>query len=515
MRWARSRLLGTDVEATSALQWPGSFVCPLCGRPVVVRSGPIVPPYFAHRRGEGTVDCENYHPPASFRFQVYADSAGRSTTGGMRESAYLAIRGHAPNEVELLLRIPRADLQGDWTGAIAFDTGFGTVSITQEVARRGSWISVAPMSQYGITASGVVDPRYASAFYDAHLSLSPTGSIFLYSEAIQPLLMANEPLCWGNNYWLVGHAEGLRLSMAPRVVDLTTIDLRAPWVIALLRLPSSDSLTAQQKQAAERWLNRSIRVGRDTFSFLDPLPHHFDADGTPVFREDQNVVRFQCPTGARLQVVSPTGSPSEVRVDTLADTCELVINRLGTWNLFVAGRDAGQIRVQVCEFLEAPTVTLMSGNESALCPSIAARDLLERAVAKGNAVHLRVALEVLCQLVTVNGQAWPEDAGFTWTIATSVDQALLINVQGLGSISVGAIRPHAQRDDWTWIEPRCAWLWSVSVPPTTPGGSVRIHLPTRILPLSIRRLEARRWNQRFAAHVRAVETDLAARTRDV
>src|SRR5208283_2241210 len=125
-----------------------------------------------------------------------------------------------------------------------------------------------------------------SRFYDAPLGLEPTGSLFRYGEGLQRQLSRNEPIYWGTSYWLVGRADELQLPRAPAALDVDVADLRRPWVVGLIALPPSDKVAGDQRALAERWLKRSIAIGRESFSFVDPLPHHFDSDGTPVFEVD-------------------------------------------------------------------------------------------------------------------------------------------------------------------------------------------------------------------------------------
>src|SRR5580700_1776412 len=278
MWWARSRLLNLDVDASQADQWPGSFACPCCARPVGLRRGPILPPYFAHRRGEGTADCENYHPPSRLRQAIGLRLTSSRPRGETRELPFLAIRGHAPREAELVVRIPKADSAVSWSGSILMDTGLGEMAISSLAAEKGAWVSVSPLRYYAVTASGEVDPHYASKFYDVQLALEPTGSLFRYGEGLQRQLSKIDHIFWGTNYWLVGLADALQLSHAPASLDIDVVDLRSPWVICLLTLPPSDRIACDQRGLAERWLGRSIAIGRDVFSFVHPLPHHFDSD---------------------------------------------------------------------------------------------------------------------------------------------------------------------------------------------------------------------------------------------
>ena len=63
MIWALARGSREHVEARHASRRTGRYVCPVCGKAVELRHGYKVAAYFAHVRGEGTEECELYHPP--------------------------------------------------------------------------------------------------------------------------------------------------------------------------------------------------------------------------------------------------------------------------------------------------------------------------------------------------------------------------------------------------------------------------------------------------------------------
>jgi hypothetical protein len=510
MWWARSRLLNLDVDASQADQWPGSFVCPSCARPVGLRRGPILPPYFAHRRGEGTADCENYHPPSRLRQAIGLDLTSSRSKSETRELPFLAIRGHAPREAELIVRIPKADSAVGWSGSILMDTGLGEMAISSLATEKGSWVSVSPLRHYAVTAAGEVDPYYASKFYDAPLALEPTGSLFRYGEGLQRQLSRVDQISWGTNYWLVGLADALQLSQAPAFLDIDVVDLRSPWVICLLTLPPSDRIAGDQGRLAERWLGRSIAIGRDVFSFVYPLPHHFDSDGTPIFEEDTATIRLRCPTDASLLVFNDAGERAEVEVHPLADEHEVHLGKPGNWRILLDGREAGWVRLENCLSLVPPRILLEVAGEAALLPSLESERLLEKAIVASESIQVTADLDSLRNLVTIDAAAWPNAGSLAWTVETAGRSSMHIDVHGVGAIgSAGAHSPR-QRIVAPDLQAMANWLWSVSRPASAQGSPVRINLPRLPLPSVIRRLEGRRWHVRFGAHVRALQAKLRA-----
>ncbi len=510
MWWARSRLLNIDIDAAQANQWPGSFVCPICTRPVVLRSGPVIPPYFAHRRGEGTGGCENYHPPSRLRQAIGLRLAGARSSSEEVQLPFLAIRGDAPREVELVIRIPKTGAPSTWSGVVLLDTGLGEMPINSVGAERGVWASVSPLRQYAVTVSGEVDPFYASGFYDAPLGLEPSGSLFRYGEGVQRQLPKNEPIYWGTSYWLVGQAAALQLSRAPAALDVDIADLKSPWLVALVTLPPADNVAGDQMLLAERWLRRSVVVGRESLSFVDPLPHHFDHDGTPVFESDAYSLRLRCPGDMSLVIYNDAGEQAAISVNALADEHNVRLNASGKWHILLGGRPAGSIRLEDCAALIPPRVLLKVGEMTALLPTLEAEALLKQSAEAHSTVQVAVDIENLRDLVTVNGTAWPSSESLVWTIEGRRRVDLTVAVRGIGAVGgticsdvpVGTVTPK--------IAAVASWLWSVSDAPYTLSSPIGINLPPIQLPAVFRRLEGRRWHVKYAAHVRLLQSTLFA-----
>jgi hypothetical protein len=410
--------------------------------------------------------------------------------------------------VELVVRIPKDKSASVWPGVVHLDTGLGEMAISSVSAEKGIWHAVTPLAQYAVTVSGDVDGRYLTKFYDAPLGLEPAGTLFRYGEGVQRQLGRNEPIYWGTNYWLVGQADSLRLSRAPAAINVDISDLRSPWVVGLITLPPSEQVAGDQQTLAERWLRRSISVGRETFSFIDPLPHHFDSDGTPVFEEDTRTLRLRCPSGASLLFYTDSGRQADVEVDRLSGEHEVRLGSSGTWHALLGGRHGGSVRLEDCAALVPPRVLLECQGESVLIPTCDSDALLKRALASRASIQLSADADVLRDLVTVDNAAWPPTESLVWPIAAFRKGKLYIDVRGVGAIGDtgvdaapgGMVKPE--------LEIVAAWLWSVSDPAHSSGSPVKLTLPTSSLPAIVRRLEGRRWKAKFAAHVRVLQTRL-------
>ncbi|TLZ03030.1 MAG: hypothetical protein E6K23_16855 [Gammaproteobacteria bacterium] len=382
--------------------------------------------------------------------------------------------------------------------------------IGSRAAERGSWTPVAPLRHYAVTASGEVDPHYASKFLDEQLTLDPAGSLFRYGEGIQRQLSEVDQVFWGSNYWLVGLTDALQLSHAPASLDLDISDLRSPWVIGLVTLPPYDQVAGDQRLLAERWLRRSIAIGRDAASFVHPLPHHFDNDGTPVFEADTTTMRLRCPSDTTLVVCNEAGQQAEIEVRPLTDEREIHIPEPGNWRVLLGGCNAGYIRVEDCLSLVPPRVRLEIAGEAALLPSLDSENLLRRAIAHGKAIEVAADVDCLRDLVTIDAANWPNSESLVWAVDTAGRRSLHINVRGVGAVGSVSAQSTPEATAFFELEAAANWLWSISSPVHAAGSPIRLTLPPLPLPAIIRRLEGRGWHPRFAAHVRMIQSRLDA-----
>jgi len=384
------------------------------------------------------------------------------------------------------------------------------MSIDSTGAERGAWASVSPLRQYSVTVSGEVDALYASRFYDTPLGLDPSGSLFRYGEGLQRQLPKNQPIYWGTSYWLVGQVDELQLSRAPAALDVDIADLRRPWVVGLVTLPHGDNVAGDQKVIAERWLRRSIEIGRESLSFVDPLPHHFDIDGTPVFESDTYNLRLRLPRGISLAIYNDSGGEAAISVNALADEHNVHLDAPGTWHILLDGRKAGSIRLEECAALFPPRVLVRVGERTGLLPTLEAEALLKQPPAAHSTIQVVVDIENLRELVTVNDATWPSAESLEWTIDASRQADLMIAVRGIGGVGRDSHYSVPVRTVTLKTEALAGWLLSVSDSPCSLASTIGINLPAKPLPSIVQRLKGRRWNARYAAHVRVLQSSLCA-----
>jgi hypothetical protein len=126
MRWSKTSS-GKLEEAADAIKY-GHYTCPICNAPTVLKRGRKIPPYFAHRRGVGTEECENYHP--QFGMHIVPPTPNRES---QQQEKFLApkltLRVKESNGFlgfVLVYHLPKPKRS---SGKIAVDLGFGEKKI--------------------------------------------------------------------------------------------------------------------------------------------------------------------------------------------------------------------------------------------------------------------------------------------------------------------------------------------------------------------------------------------------
>lgn len=504
MQTARSKLLNVDVEAERADQWPGGFVCPQCLRAVVVRAGAVVPAYFAHRRGEGTTACANYHPSLRVPLSIKLRSAVSARVVA-EDPPRLAIMGQAPVDARIVVRVPKVVEDANWSGNLLLDTGMGALSIGAKSARTATWIPVAPAERYAMRVVGDVDPEYAAAFLIADLGVSASGSLFRFGEAVGRMLGPHESLSWGDSYWLISHSDRFPTQDVPIGVGIDVGKLRNPWIAILISLPNA-KLPLPERLSIERWIGRPIREESDTISFGAPLPNHFDHEGMPVFDEGQQLVRIIKHGDGHVEIVHSSGLPAEIVQEDKYS--EVRIAKAGVWNVRLSDHRIGYWNFRPCPPPQIRGVTVTVGDKSAECPSIEAQQLLTDAFAAGVPVRLAAFSTVFKTLTTVNEKPWPEGDSNEWFFHSSGTPYIRICVRGVGTIEAGEFGETNHIEDYADLRPLAQWLriLGASIPNKS---SASIVPPPGPLPEFIRTLEGLHWDARWAAHIRVLQHRLS------
>ena len=131
MRFAKDRHTGKIVDAADARR--STFLCPTCRGRVFLRSGSEREPHFAHFSGEGSADCEEYHPGlGGFGLGEKAASLVDDTA----EALGLAVALNGP-AWDILLRLPEVPSSELGTASLA-SLSSASVGISCGESRIGS-----------------------------------------------------------------------------------------------------------------------------------------------------------------------------------------------------------------------------------------------------------------------------------------------------------------------------------------------------------------------------------------
>jgi hypothetical protein len=133
MRFAKDRFTGKVIGAAQAQRFGTAFVCPTCHGRVFLRSGSEREPHFAHFSGEGSVDCEEYHPGLG-GFGPVEKAAPRVADDAEALGLAVALNGLAWH---ILLRLPEVPSSEFGTASLAALSG-ASVGISCGDSRVGS-----------------------------------------------------------------------------------------------------------------------------------------------------------------------------------------------------------------------------------------------------------------------------------------------------------------------------------------------------------------------------------------
>lgn len=504
MRWAHSQFAKIDIDAAQASQWPRGFVCPLCGRPVDVRSGPLIPPYFAHRRGEGTLECANYYPPVRVA-RVIGQVQRSSSETAKADLPMLGIIGSAPSDACLVVRIPAAG-SADWPGEVKIDTGLGEITITGKTSQTSRWIQVAPMLSYLVSTVGDVDREYASDFTHAPLHLTHEGTLFRYGIEVSRRLWDQESLSWGSSYWWVGKGNLPKWAQLPSSVEIEMRELRSPWILALVTLPHSESLTSTKKSEISDWFGRPMKEEEDgSITFIDPLPNAFDDDGMPVFEDAPQTLQVKSMTNASIELSDRNGTRIVGSNQDTSGVSTLTVESSGVWQVVVNGRRSGHLTVRQCPVPVIPALLLKTSSGSSMCPSTESERLLRAAHANGDQFHLIADSQSLRDLTSVNQTDWPTGTTGEWAIDSRALRSIVVKLRGIGEIRAGLQVDSEKAPLDTDSETLAFWLLSVGSLNHSPGD-IGIAVPPSVLTPHLQNLNIYRWDRRFEAHIRLLQS---------
>jgi hypothetical protein len=371
VEYAIDRVTGQTVAASDASARRARYRpyrCPVCGKPVGLRSGRRRIPHFAHKPGEALPDCENYHPavgepatPGSVR-----NALRTQVPHGLYALVDPVARGVPSWHLELL--IPGASAP---EGSVQVpDSPHGLVRVNcATIIGSGRRVEVRPQAKpYRLVGEGLSDRTYETRLQRLTPGLDlDRGNVFRWGSSASRRLEEAAPLHWGRLY-IVVWAEQLTTD-CPEHVAITELATRAGWNAALVELPRTPSLDTESW--AERFLEREIRTEPPELELVSPPVHSIADDGLIRIPCGEDViVAVTVPPGCRfppiITILPPSQERREVRVQESGVTFIAASGlREGRTEFFLDHPDANALIIQPVEepFWAVPTAEFVFRGE--------------------------------------------------------------------------------------------------------------------------------------------------------
>ena len=238
-----------------------------------------------------------------------------------RRAIYRAL---GKRRLHLFLKLPRLLSETGLVGEMDIQSGLGVHTYTVSQMHHRHIMRVSPQLPL-VEVSASEQLREAAAEIRAIASrFKSSGNYFRVSEVGGRLLMTQEPLEWGERYYL--------LTQQPFVptpvnfgVEIATEGERRGWYFYEVGLPTfAQSGDDSARADCERYLGRTIRPPRPRVYFVDPPAHHVEADGTHVFPETTEKIIVRRTAGCQVQIEESTTVRDRAQVHDLDDEwCEI------------------------------------------------------------------------------------------------------------------------------------------------------------------------------------------------
>lgn len=286
MYFARVAKNTPDIPASKAI--PGRrYRCPVCDKPVVLRSGQLRAPHFAHMSKTANPKCKLYHPGAGILQPV----SGHSNLGNIPSSnadniifapfVAVALENKSRQDQndkrrwQFGLVIPKAF---DGSGRLKIETGFGSFKSLNLLSLMSGprFVPVNVNERFRISwVSDEVDYKYRQALLQETDEISQSdGYVFTGSGKIRT---RTNILTWGENYIFIWKNAAYSI---PRALDHYFIADNQGWHAASILLP------IDQDEAIETWLREefgvSIVTGPRQWGIMYPPPLDRDIDGNVI-----------------------------------------------------------------------------------------------------------------------------------------------------------------------------------------------------------------------------------------
>lgn len=272
------------------------YLCPCCGGLVHLRAGSERVRHFAHIAGEGTPECENFHPniqSTGSGSQYRLDGEKRWTERPQwlpqvsTPELYLSIvpGPRKSSQWRLDLLVPRTrqsalvDVNDSSRGRVKMDCA--------SLPAGGRRVEVAPKTEpYRLQVANDTDPVTRQILETPILGLHENYNLFQWSDTSGRRLPRNQALSWGERYRLL--VKDTAPFPWPQGIEHAEVGARAHWVCIDIRLPNSpDNLISHW---VTEQLGRNIRTEHAQVTLVSPTPFSVDDDGSLVIESGQEII---------------------------------------------------------------------------------------------------------------------------------------------------------------------------------------------------------------------------------
>jgi len=234
--YAIDEMTGVLVSASRASRY-GQYICPVCEKGVIPRKGDIRVPYFAHRPGYGTLECENFFPGRS-SLAVPEKEKINVTIKRRMELRLLISAERKCREWSLKLALPTCNL---CRAKITLDVGGRSQTLDMRSMVKRRQIGAEPSTQpYRIVSfSGDPDAEFAAEVERECQGLPSVGAAVFTNGASEGFPLARELVCNDTFAFL------WQQPVQPEFPDELTVERlpgRQGWYLALVTIPEIPSL---------------------------------------------------------------------------------------------------------------------------------------------------------------------------------------------------------------------------------------------------------------------------------
>jgi hypothetical protein len=308
------KIINAD-QVTHRSEW----LCPVCDQPVIHRRKSTDgrrKPHFAHKIiGEGTIDCENYHPSQ--------EKDGLQKRDGTIDCENAPPRQEKSDTFHLNIVLTTPTLKTpDWHLAIAIAlTSIKTGDVTIQEGLTGKVIQ--PFSAPSIP----IPVKIQQPDYQIEISENDSknikflsglrmkiGNIFTHQGDHGRRLPNQKRMNWGEKYFLVSHND-YQIQCPNEIIQRVLIS-QQNWECVEIQLPQKPNDAI--RDWAQHHLERQIQTPAPTLSLVTPPIYDIDNNVIVIKNTEHVVISVTEPLGnelnARLQIQQKTLTPKIIKI---------------------------------------------------------------------------------------------------------------------------------------------------------------------------------------------------------